>query len=93
MMSVSQRKILHAAAARYYESTYGAEGGEGLEHYYTVLAHHTKKAEEWAAAIRYRELAGGHAMANNANHEAVKMFESMVSVCAPTRRISFSIDF
>ncbi len=94
MMSVSQRKILHAAAARYYETTYGsdsntngsgekgksAEAEHPLSNYYSVLAHHTLKAEEWDAAIRYRELAGCHAMANHSNHEAVKMFESMEAI-------------
>jgi hypothetical protein len=56
----------------YFETTYKHE----IQQYFGLLAYHASHADQWAKALRYKELAGAQAMAVNANPEAAEMYES-----------------
>lgn len=64
------------------------EEGDQLQPYYALIADHFYHAEEWESTLRFKELAGNAALAINANHEAVKCFETINEVidhCAKGR--------
>lgn len=77
LLSLDSRKELHEMIANEYEVTLTEKE---LEPFYGVLAHHWSKAEHWEKTLLYKTRAGHLAKSVNANHEAVKMFESVQEI-------------
>jgi class 3 adenylate cyclase/tetratricopeptide (TPR) repeat protein len=76
LMLFSQRKQLHEAVARWYESEYKAD----LTPFYSILAHHWGKADEANKTIAYLEKAGELALHGYANQEAIQFFNSVLQL-------------
>ncbi|HJR62734.1 MAG TPA: AAA family ATPase [Gemmatimonadaceae bacterium] len=73
----AQRGQLHRAVAEWYERSLSTEE---RPHLYAVLAHHWRRAEEAAPAIRYLALAGTHALRSFASAEAVAHFTDAIAL-------------
>ena len=54
LMLFAQRRQLHRAVAEWYERHECAD----LSPYYSLLAHHWSRAEQWSKAMEYLEQAG-----------------------------------
>ncbi|MEJ2087430.1 MAG: hypothetical protein P8Y69_02910, partial [Gammaproteobacteria bacterium] len=65
----SQRRELHAAAARWFEANHGGS----LDAVLSVLAHHYARADIPDKALAYSDLAGAQALRDNANQEALQL--------------------
>ncbi len=76
MMLFSQRRELHQAVARWYESAYA----EDLSPFYSMLAYHWQAAADTIKAINYLEKAGNQALHNYANEEAVEFFSQALAL-------------
>lgn len=82
LMLFKQRRDLHRAIAEWHERTYPND----LAPYYSLLAHHWRKAEDSAKAADYLERAGVQALLGGAYQEAAGFFGEAVEVgqAAPT---------
>ncbi len=70
-LAFAQRRLLHAAVARWYEEQYA----DNLEPYYSLLAYHYGQARRREQELHYLLLAADHAMRIHATSEAVRYYE------------------
>src|SRR5262245_10168841 len=73
-----RRKALHARIVGAIERCYPDRLAEHVER----LAHHAVRGEMWEPAVTYLDQAGGKAMAQSANREAVTYFEQALTALA-----------
>ncbi|HLF91668.1 MAG TPA: AAA family ATPase, partial [Anaerolineales bacterium] len=78
MMLFAQRRDLHRAVAKWYETTYA----ENLSPYYPLLAYHWSRAEVVDKAILYLSKAGEQALRSYANQETLRFIEEAQSLAA-----------
>lgn len=76
LMLFAQRRELHGKAAQALESRHAA----ALSPYYSLLAHHWTRAEEWTKAIDYLECAGKQALDRFANETAIAAFTAAIHI-------------
>ena len=70
LMTLAQRKEMHAAVATYFESSFK----DSIASYYSLLAYHWGRALDVARMVSYLELAGHQALANGAFVESLLYF-------------------
>ncbi len=95
MMLFAQRRELHHAVAEWYEKSYQ----DDLSPFYPLLAYHWRKADVFAKAVDYLELAGEQALLRFANEEAVEFFNRAIKLAeaqppgalAPARRAHWEL--
>ena len=75
LMLFTQRRQLHKAVAEWYSATFALD----TRPYYAVLAHHYKRAEEPAPALRFADLAGREAMRHGAYREAIEFLNDALA--------------
>lgn len=86
LMLFSQRRDLHAHAARIIE----AEHGDSAAAWYPILAHHHRQAEQLDSAVRYLDRASEHAIRQGAYDEAIRFVRSVVALDPDAARASDS---
>ncbi len=76
LMLYTQRQELHQRVALWYES----QGGDDPSVVYPLLAYHWMHAGDEVRAIEYLEKAGGQALRNYANEEAIEFFDQALDL-------------
>jgi serine/threonine protein kinase len=72
------RRALHRRAADALEQA--LQGSPELLQAHATLAYHHMQGERWRAALEHLELAGDHALATNANRDALRHFQSALDL-------------
>ena len=72
------RRALHRRAADALEQA--LHGSPELLQAHATLAYHHMQGEQWRAALEQLELAGDHALATNANRDALRHFQSALDL-------------